>query len=91
MTADVWRLRLYVAGMTPVAQRALANLERICEQHLAGRYALQVIDLVDQPELAERDQILAVPTLVREHPVPVRKLIGDLSRTDRVLAGLELA
>ena len=88
--AEVWKLRLYVAGQTPRALKAFANLKRICEVYLKGRYTLEVIDLVKSPALAKDDQILAVPTLVRKLPEPVRKIIGDLSNTERVLVGLDL-
>jgi circadian clock protein KaiB len=83
-------LRLYVAGQTPKSMRALSNLKRICEQYLADRYRIEMIDLLLNPALARGDQILAVPTLVRRVPEPVRKIIGDLSNTQRVLAGLDL-
>ena len=83
-------LRLYIAGQTPRSIAAFANLKRICEEHLAGRYRIEVIDLVQNPKLAAGDQILAVPTLVRRLPEPVRKIIGDLSNTDRVLVGLDV-
>ena len=83
-------LKLYVAGQTPRAARAFANLSRICEEHLAGRYTIQVIDLLVEPRLARGDQITAIPTLVRKLPEPVRKIIGDLSNTERVLVGLDL-
>ena len=83
-------LRLYVAGQTPRSIAALANLKKICEEYLAGRYKLQVIDLLEKPHLARGDQILAIPTLVRKLPEPVRKIIGDLSNTERVLIGLDL-
>src|SRR5262245_33216528 len=83
-------LRLYIAGQTPRSIAAFANLKRICEQHLAGRYRIEVIDLVQNPQLAAGDQILAVPTLVRRLPEPVRKIIGDLSNADRVLVGLDI-
>ena len=86
----VWELRLYVAGQTPNSIKALANLERICEEHLKGRYQVEVIDLLENPQLAKGDQILAIPTLVRRLPPPVRKIIGDLSNTERVLVGLDL-
>ncbi len=89
-SADVWRLRLYVAGQTPRSLTAFANLKRICETHLKGRYRIEVIDLVEQPHLSKGDQILAIPTLVRKLPEPVRKIIGDLSDTERVLVGLDL-
>ena len=83
-------LRLYVAGQTAKSLAAFANLKKICEEHLAGRYQIEVIDLVENPKLAQGDQILAIPTLVRKLPVPVRKIIGDLSNTERVLIGLDL-
>ena len=88
--ADHWKLRLYVAGQTPKSLVAFANLKRLCEDHLKGRYAIEVIDLVETPRLAKDDQILAIPTLVRKLPEPVRKIIGDLSNTERVLVGLDL-
>lgn len=84
-------LRLYIAGQTPKCMRAFANLKRICEQYLADRYHIEMIDLLKNPALARNDQILAVPTLVRRVPVPVRKIIGDLSNTQRVLAGLNVS
>jgi circadian clock protein KaiB len=84
-------LRLYVAGQTPKCMRAFANLKRICEQYLTNRYRIEMIDLLLDPALARSDQILAVPTLVRRVPVPVRKIIGDLSNTQRVLAGLDVS
>ncbi|HUR25028.1 MAG TPA: circadian clock KaiB family protein [Candidatus Thermoplasmatota archaeon] len=85
-----WDLRLYVAGQTPKSLRAVANLEQICRTRLAGNYRIEVIDLLIHPELAAGDQILAIPTLVRRLPLPVRKIIGDLSATDRVLVGLDI-
>ena len=85
-----WELRLYVAGRTPKSVQAFANLKRICEEHLAGQYRIEVIDLLEHPQLAQGDQILAVPTLVRKLPEPVKKIIGDLSNTERVLVGLDL-
>ena len=85
-----YQLRLYVAGQTARSLQAFANLKRICEEHLAGRYEIEVIDLLKNPQLAQGDQILALPTLVRKIPVPVRKIIGDLSNTERVLVGLDL-
>jgi circadian clock protein KaiB len=85
-----WTLRLYIAGKTPKAILALENLERICEEHLAGRYEIEVIDLLEHPQLAAGDQILALPTLVRKLPPPIRKIIGDLSDTERVLVGLDI-
>lgn len=90
VTAPSWDLRLYVAGQTPKSLLAFANLKRICEQHLAGNYQIEVIDLVKNPQLAKGDQILALPTLVRKLPEPVRRIIGDLSNIERVLVGLDL-
>jgi len=87
---DTYVLRLYVAGQTPKSVAALANLKQICAEHLAGRYKLQVIDLMENPQLARGDQILAIPTLVKKLPAPVRRVIGDLSNTERVLVGLDL-
>ena len=88
--AEHWTLRLYVAGQTPKSQVAFANLKRFCEDHLKGRYTIEVIDLVETPRLARDDQILAIPTLVRRLPKPIRKIIGDLSNTERVLVGLNM-
>jgi len=88
--SELWTLRLYVAGQTPRSLVALANLKQLCEQYLAKRYTIEVVDLVQNPQLARGDQILAIPTLVRKLPVPMRKIIGDLSDTDRVLVGLDL-
>lgn len=88
--AQLWRLRLYVAGQTPKSLTAFSNLKKICEVHLNGRYRIEVIDLLEQPQLAKGDQILAIPTLVRRLPQPVRKIIGDLSDSNRVLVGLDL-
>ncbi|HEX4325311.1 MAG TPA: circadian clock KaiB family protein [Burkholderiales bacterium] len=90
MPAAEWNLRLYVAGQTPRSAAALANLRNICETHLAGRYAIEVIDLLVNPKLAAGDQILAVPTLVRKLPEPIKKIIGDLSNEERVLVGLDI-
>jgi len=87
---DIFLLRLYVAGQTPKSLTAFANLKKICEEHLAGRYQIEVIDLLENPQLARGDQILAIPTLVRKLPEPVRKIIGDLSNTEHVLIGLDL-
>jgi circadian clock protein KaiB len=89
-TAEDFVLRLYVAGQTPKCMRAFANLKRICEQYLTDRYRIEMIDLLQNPALARGDQILAVPTLVRRVPEPIRKIIGDLSNTQRVLAGLDV-
>jgi circadian clock protein KaiB len=88
--SETWELRLYVAGQTPRSIAAFTNLKRICEEHLGGKYKIEVIDLLKHPQLARGDQILALPTLVRKLPVPVRKIIGDLSNTERVLVGLDL-
>lgn len=88
--AKEWQLRLYVAGSTPKSAAALANLKTVCETHLAGRYSIEVIDLLVNPKLAAGDQILAVPTLVRKVPEPIRKIIGDLSNEERVLVGLDV-
>ena len=85
-----WELRLYVAGQTAKSLQAFANLKRICEEHLSGEYRIEVVDLLQSPQLAKGDQILALPTLVRKLPEPVRKIIGDLSDTERVLVGLDL-
>jgi circadian clock protein KaiB len=87
---EVFELRLYVAGQTPKSVTALGNLKRMCEEHLAGKYRIEVIDLLEHPQLARGDQILAIPTLVRRLPSPIRKIIGDLSNTERVLVGLDL-
>ena len=88
--AGLVELRLYVAGQTPKSLAALSNLKKICNEHLTGRYKLHVIDLVKTPQLAQGDQILAIPTLVRNLPVPIRKIIGDLSDLEKVLVGLNL-
>ena len=87
---EVWQLRLYVAGQSPKSLRAFANLQELCEEHLMGRYEIEVIDLIEDPALARSDDILAIPTLVRRLPSPLRKIIGDLSNTERVLVGLRL-
>ena len=88
--SEFWDLRLYVAGQTPKSVTALANLKKFCEDHLQGRYRIEVVDLVKNPQLARTDQILAIPTLVRRLPSPIRKIIGDLSNSERVLVGLDL-
>jgi circadian clock protein KaiB len=85
-----YELRLYVAGQTPKSMTALENLKRYCEKHLKDKYSIEVIDLMENPQLAEGDQILAIPTLVRRVPVPIRKIIGDLSNEEKVLVGLDL-
>ncbi|HEX2935258.1 MAG TPA: circadian clock protein KaiB [Bacteroidales bacterium] len=87
---DKWVLRLYVAGQTPKCVTAFMNLKKICEVQLKGKYTIEVIDLLQYPQLSKDDQILAIPTLVRKLPVPVRKIIGDLSNTERVLVGLDI-
>lgn len=87
---QIWDLRLYVTGQSPKCLRAIENLRRACEEHLAGRYRIEIVDLLENPRLAAEDQILAVPTVVRRLPAPIRKLVGDLSDTDRLLVGLQL-
>ena len=87
---EIWMLRLYVAGMTPRAVAALDNLKKMCEEHLPGRYEIEVVDLLVNPKLAVGDQIIAVPTLVRKLPPPMKKIIGDLANEERVLVGLDL-
>jgi len=87
---ETWELRLYVAGQTEKSLAAFANLKAICEEHLQGRYSIEVIDLVRNPQLARGDQILAVPALVRRLPPPIRKMIGDFSNKERVLVGLDI-
>jgi circadian clock protein KaiB len=88
--AEKWSLRLYVAGRTPKCIAALENLKRFCEEHMAGRYEIEVIDLLENPRLAKDHQIIAIPTLVRRLPEPLRKIIGDLSHTERMLVGFDL-
>lgn len=87
---EKWELRLYVAGQTPKSLTAFANLKKICEEYLEGHYSIQVIDLLENPQLAEGDQIVAIPTLVRSLPEPIKKIIGDLSNTERTLVGLQI-
>lgn len=87
---DLWELRLYVAGKTPKSVAAFANLSRLCEEHLPGKYRIEVVDLLVHPQLARGDQIVAIPTLVRKLPEPIRKVIGDLSNVERTLVGLQL-
>ena len=89
-STEFWNMRLYVAGQTPKSLRALANLKQICEEYLAGKCHIEIIDLLENPQLASTDQILAIPTLIRKLPEPVRKIIGDLSNVERVLVGLDL-
>lgn len=88
--AEAWELRLYVAGQTPKSIAAFNNLKRLCEEHLAGRYKIEVIDLLQNPKLARDEQIVAIPTLVRRLPDPIRRIVGDLSDTERALVGLQL-
>ncbi|MEQ8674195.1 MAG: circadian clock KaiB family protein [Aggregatilineales bacterium] len=85
-----WILRLYIAGQTPKSLTAFANLKKICEEYLEGMYEIQVIDLIENPQLAEGDQIVAIPTLVRSLPEPIKKIIGDLSNTEKTLVGLQI-
>ncbi len=87
---ELWELRLYVAGQTTKSLAAFENLKKLCEEHLAGKYKIEVIDLLKNPQLARGDQILAIPTLVRKLPTPIKKIIGDLSNTERVLVGLDI-
>jgi circadian clock protein KaiB len=87
---EKWILRLYIAGQTPKSLTALSNLKKICEEHLAGKYTIEIIDLQENPGLARSDQIMAIPTLVRQLPPPIKKIIGDLSNTERVLIGLDV-
>jgi circadian clock protein KaiB len=89
-SSDIWELRLYVAGQTQKSITAFANLKKICEEHLKGKYTIEIIDLCKNPKLAAGDQILAIPTLVRKLPEPLKKIIGDLSNTERVLVGLDI-
>jgi len=89
-TPETWQLRLYIAGQTPRSVAAFANLKKICEEHLPGRYDIEVVDLVKHPQLAAGDQILAIPTLVRKLPQPLRKIVGDLRDTERALVGLQI-
>jgi circadian clock protein KaiB len=90
LVGQTYSLRLYVAGQTPKSILALTNLKQICDEHLKGRYEIEIVDLLANPQLARGDQILAVPTLVRRLPEPIKKIIGDLSNTERVLVGLDL-
>jgi circadian clock protein KaiB len=90
-TAEKWQLRLYVAGQTPKSLAAMRNLKKVCEEHLAGRYEIEVVDLMKNPRLAKDHQIVAIPTLVRKLPDPIRKIVGDLSDTERALVGLQLS
>lgn len=87
---DIWNLRLYVAGQTPRSLTAFSNLKKLCEEHLPGRYEIEVVDLVKNPHLAQNDQILALPTLVRKLPAPIKRVIGDLSNAERVMVGIDL-
>ena len=90
LAPEMWELRLYVAGQSPKSVAAFANLKKLCEEHLAGKYTIEVIDLLEQPQLAAGDQIVAIPTLVRKLPQPLRKIVGDLSNRERTLVGLQL-
>ncbi len=90
LSEEKWELRLYIAGNTPKSMTALANLKKYCETHLQGKYTIEIIDLLEKPQLAAGDQIFAIPTLVRKVPVPIRKIIGDLSNEEKVLVGLNL-
>ena len=87
---EKWNLRLYTAGQSPKSLAALANLKKVCDEHLAGRYSIEVVDLMKNPRLAKDDQIVAIPTLVRKLPEPLRRLVGDLSDTERTLVGLQI-
>lgn len=87
---EIWQLRLYVAGQTPKSLKAFANLKKICEEHLNSQYHIEVIDLLKNPQLAKGDKIVAIPTLVRKLPPPIKQIIGDLSNTEKVLVGLDL-
>ena len=87
---EIWELRLYLAGQSPKSIAAFDNLKRICEEHLAGRYRIEVIDLLQNPRLRADEQIVAIPTLVRKLPIPIRRIVGDLSNTERALVGLQL-
>jgi len=89
-TDEIWELRLYVAGQTPRSVAAFTNLKKLCEEHLAGKYKIEVIDLMKHPQLASGDQIVAIPTLVRKLPEPLRRIVGDLRNTERALVGLNL-
>lgn len=90
MEQDGYNLRLYVAGQTPKSMAAITNLKKLCEKHLTGRYTIEVIDLMKDPALAQRDQIVAIPTLIRQLPEPLKRIIGDLSNADKVLVGLDI-
>lgn len=86
----IWELRLYIAGQTPKSMKAVENLQRLCEEHLSGRYKIEVVDLLKNPRLAKEDEIVAIPTLVRKLPDPIRRVIGDLSNVEKALVGLQL-
>jgi circadian clock protein KaiB len=90
IASEKWNLRLYTAGQSPKSLAALDNLKRVCEEHLPGRYSIEVVDLLKNPRLAKDDQIVAIPTLVRKLPEPLRRIVGDLSDTERTLVGLQL-
>ncbi|MGZ8390355.1 MAG: circadian clock KaiB family protein [Rhodoplanes sp.] len=88
--SERWELRLYVAGVTPKSVKAFANLKRLCEQHMPGRYSIELVDLLEKPQLAKGDEIIAIPTLVRKLPQPIRKIVGDLSNEEKTSVGLQL-
>ena len=90
MAKEIWELRLYIAGQTPKSIQALKNITKYCREHLEGKYTIEIVDLLVNPQLAEGDQIFAIPTLVRKFPVPLRKIIGDLSNEEKVLVGLNI-
>jgi circadian clock protein KaiB len=90
MVKEIWELRLYIAGQTPKSILALKNITKYCQEHLSGQYTIEIIDLLKSPQLAEGDQIFAIPTLVRKFPEPLRKIIGDLSNEEKVLVGLNI-
>ncbi|HEX3080798.1 MAG TPA: circadian clock KaiB family protein [Puia sp.] len=90
MPKEIWELRLYIAGQTPKSILALKNITKYCREHLEGKYTIEIVDLLKNPRLAEGDQIFAIPTLVRKFPVPLRKIIGDLSNEEKVLVGLNI-
>jgi circadian clock protein KaiB len=90
MPREMWELRLYIAGQTPKSVLALKNITKYCQEHLAGKYSIEIVDLLKNPQLAEGDQIFAIPTLVRKFPEPLRKIIGDLSNEEKVLVGLNI-
>lgn len=86
-----YELRLYTTGVTPLSARAISNIRRLCDTHLSGRYALEIVDIIQQPEMLKQDQVLAAPTLIKRYPLPARRFIGDMSRTETLLRGLDLS